>query len=165
MRLPKSGDANIVVSPTLSENQMKQILRDMNLKITIPRLSLLKILSSGLRHVTAQELYEKIQSQHPQIGFATVYRFLKSLTMAGMVTETRIGGMPARYEMMSKTHHDHLTCTECGKICEFTNSAIEKLQLSVAEKLGFILTSHLLELYGVCENCQLKSERKSNHRG
>jgi Fur family ferric uptake transcriptional regulator len=65
-----------------------------------------------------------------------------------------MGGLPARYELTPKSHHDHLTCINCGKICEFENSAIEQLQEKVAKQFGFQLTSHVLELYGVCADCQ-----------
>ena len=69
-----------------------------------------------------------------------------------------MGGQSSRYELTTKEHHDHLTCTQCGKICEFENKKIEKLQLQVAEYFGFKLTNHILELYGLCPSCQAKAE-------
>ncbi len=138
----------------------KAMIRAMNLKVTSQRLQILEALHGGRLHVTAQEVFEKVSRTDPEIGFATVYRFLRKLTESNFVTEVRMGGLPARYELTPKDHHDHLTCTCCGKICEFENSTIEKLQEEVATKFGFRLTSHVLELYGICSHCQ-KSNKKS----
>lgn len=139
----------------LTEMDLKRIIRDMGLKVTLQRLAILKTLSSGRAHVSAQEVFEKVHVEFPEIGFATVYRFLRNLTETGYVTEVRMGGLPARYELTPKGHHDHITCTECGKIVEFENFNIEKLQVEVARQNGFRLTSHVLELYGICSLCQL----------
>jgi Fur family ferric uptake transcriptional regulator len=138
----------------LDTKNYKRIIRDMNLKVTKQRMAILEGLNSGQAHVTAQEVYEAVNEKHPEIGFATVYRFLRKLTEEKFVTEVRMGGLPARYELTPSTHHDHLTCVECGKIVEFENHEIERLQRQVAREMGFDLTDHVLELYGVCNNCQ-----------
>lgn len=164
--LPKQNDHTIVrLEDSDSEETLKATIREMNLKVTQQRLLILKTMSLGHRHVTAQELFEKIAKIDHTVGFATVYRFLKSLVEANVVTEVRMGGLPARYELAPKHHHDHLTCVTCGKICEFENKSIENLQLRVAEKFGFTLTHHVLELYGVCEDCQNTSKRVASKNG
>lgn len=140
----------------LDTKNYKRIIRDMNLKVTKQRMAILEGLNSGQAHVTAQEVYEVVNEKHPEIGFATVYRFLRKLTEEKFVTEVRMGGLPARYELTPTTHHDHLTCVDCGKIVEFENPDIEKLQAEVAKMHGFRLTDHVLELYGICEHCQKK---------
>ena len=76
------------------------------------------------------------------------------LTEQNFVTEVRMGGLPARYELTPTEHHDHLTCVNCGKIVEFENQQIEQLQEEIASKYGFRLTDHVLELYGVCSHCK-----------
>lgn len=134
----------------------KRIVREMGLKVTDQRISILKSMSSGRAHVTAQEVFEEVVVGNPDIGFATVYRFLKKLKDHGFVTEVRMGGLPARYELTPRKHHDHLTCTSCGKIVEFSNDEIERLQLEVASLHNFKMTGHLLELYGICGDCQKK---------
>jgi Fur family ferric uptake transcriptional regulator len=101
-----------------------------------------------------QDVFETVAAENPDIGFATVYRFLKNLSTHNFVTEVRMGGMPARYEWASRRHHDHLTCSECGKVVEFESDQIEALQEKIAQNLGFRLTGHLLELFGVCPACQ-----------
>ena len=159
--LPRQHDEDIIVhSEQYDESELKRIIRALNLKVTNQRMAILKSLHDGRRHVTAQELYEKLSVNHPEIGFATVYRFLRTLTEGNFVTEVRMGGLPARYELAPKGHHDHLTCVKCGRICEFENKAIETLQEKVAVQFGFKLTHHILELYGVCPDCQAKEIKK-----
>jgi Fur family ferric uptake transcriptional regulator len=129
----------------LDEASLRKIIRDMGLKVTDQRLLILKALHTGRAHVTAQEVFETVSNKDSSIGFATVYRFLRSLTESGFVTEVRLGGSSARYELKPEGH---------GKICEIENSQIENLQARVAEQFGFQLTGHVLELYGVCYDCQ-----------
>jgi Fur family transcriptional regulator, ferric uptake regulator len=155
--LPRAQEDRVFERDELDEVALKKIIRDLGLKVTQPRLLILKTLHSGRAHVTAQEVYEKITKVDPSIGFATVYRLLKKLTESGYATELRVGGMPARYELSPQNHHDHITCTKCGKICEFENFAIEELQGQIAKKFGFKLTGHVMELYGICTDCQRKS--------
>jgi Fur family transcriptional regulator, ferric uptake regulator len=132
----------------------KKIIRDLGLKVTNQRLLILDIVRNGLSHFTAQDIFEKVVDRNPDIGFATVYRFLRTLSEHSYVTEVRMGGMPARYEWASKRHHDHLTCTSCSEIVEFENTEIERLQEKVAKQFGFQLTHHVLELYGICPSCR-----------
>lgn len=141
----------------LDERSLKNMIREMHLKVTDQRLLILQALHEGRAHVTAQSLFEVVSAKDSEIGFATVYRFLRTLTEHEFVTEVRMGGLPARYELRTQSHHDHLTCVECGAICEFENPTIESLQEQVAKEFGFQLTSHVLELYGVCPRCQKTS--------
>jgi Fur family ferric uptake transcriptional regulator len=146
--------------PTLSRTSRgervphKKIIRDLGLKVTNQRLLILEIVRKGPHHFTAQDVFENVSHQNPEIGFATVYRFLRTLSEHSYVTEVRMGGMPARYEWSSKHHHDHLTCSSCSKIVEFENTEIERLQEAVAKEFGFSLTHHVLELYGLCPECR-----------
>ncbi|MCB0421207.1 MAG: transcriptional repressor [Bdellovibrionales bacterium] len=135
--------------------QKKRVIRKMGLKVTQQRLAILDVLIRGKAHVTAQEVFDEVSSAHPEIGFATVYRFLRSMSDHQLVNEVRMGGLPARYELSTPRHHDHLTCTKCGRIVEFENPQIESLQVAVARENGFYLTGHVLELYGVCSSCQV----------
>jgi len=134
----------------------KKIIRDLGLKVTHQRVTILTAIRSGPAHFTAQEVFELVNEKNPDIGFATVYRFLKKLSEENFVTEVRMGGLPARYEWSAKEHHDHLTCVKCQTIVEFENQKIEELQVSIAQRNGFVLTHHILELYGICQNCREK---------
>lgn len=131
----------------------KRLIRDMGIKVTQQRIAILEALADGRAHVTAQEVYEKVNSRYPEIGFATVYRFLRKMAEQNLVTEVRMGGLPARYELTPRRHHDHLTCMNCGQIVEFESPQIEALQEAVAREHNFRLTHHVLELYGVCPRC------------
>jgi Fur family ferric uptake transcriptional regulator len=142
---PKGGEEKV---------PCKKIIRDLGLKVTEQRLLILEIVRCGPSHFTAQEIFESVSARNPAVGFATVYRFLRTLSENNYVTEVRMGGMPARYEWAEKKHHDHLTCTACGKIVEFENSEIEALQDRVAAQHGFKLSGHILELYGLCPSCR-----------
>lgn len=160
--LPRPTNPDIIThTESFGLDDVKRIIRQMNLKVTNQRVAILSALHEGRKHVTAQELFEIVNRKHPEIGFATVYRFLRELADHEFVTEVRMGGLPARYELTPQAHHDHLTCVRCGVICEFENKSIEKLQLQVAEHFGFQLTGHILELYGLCPSCQAQKAVQS----
>jgi Fur family ferric uptake transcriptional regulator len=150
---------NAAAKPKQDAAIYKKVIRDIGLKVTQQRLTILEQILGGRKHVTAQEVFELVVERSPEIGFATVYRFLRTLSDHGYVSEVRMRGLPARYEWKSKEHHDHITCVECGKIAEFESEQIEKLQIEVAEKLGFKLTDHILELYGTCSQCRIRIPR------
>lgn len=134
----------------------KKIIRDLGLKVTDQRLLILEVVRRGPNHFTAQDVFEAVAAKNPSVGFATVYRFLRTLSEQSYVSEIRLGGMPARYEWAAKDHHDHLTCTSCSRIVEFENHEIERLQEKVSKEFGFALTHHVLELYGICSDCRPK---------
>jgi Fur family ferric uptake transcriptional regulator len=157
--LPKQqAEEDLIISrDKYSEADFKKMIRQMNLKVTDQRLLIMSALVSHSKHITAQELFEAVHEKDKSIGFATVYRFLLALTENKLATKVRMGSLPARYEIAPNSHHDHLTCTSCGLICEFENASIEKLQVKVADHFGFVLEHHVLELYGICPQCQKKN--------
>lgn len=165
VRGEQNPEEKLVKRDRMDDGTFKRIIREMGLKVTNQRLAILQALSTGKAHVTAQEVYESVNLTHPEIGFATVYRFLRKMTEQGFVTEVRMGGLPARYELTPKRHHDHLTCIYCSRIIEFENTQIEKLQEIVANEHGFILTGHVLELYGVCKEpaCRARGIQVDSH--
>ena len=148
-------DELIQPRPVFKEAEFKALLQKHNLKATTQRLSILKTLSSGAKtHLTAREIFEKISKTHPDIGFATVYRFLKVITKLGITSELRMSNTPSRYELTSNTAHHHITCVQCGKIVEFQNNKIEELIHNVIEKSKFSLKQSIIELYGECRRCK-----------
>ena len=125
------------------------------LRSTRQRDVIIDIFFSTHQHVSVEELYLKIKPSHPSIGFATVYRTLKLLAEAGVARELTLKDGQTRYEhLLEGEHHDHLICTSCSAIVEFENETIERLQRDIAEKHGFSITSHRLELYGLCAACR-----------
>ena len=95
------------------------------------------------------ELYSRVSKVDPKISIATVYRTVKLFEEAGILTKHDFKGGKARYEAMIESHHDHLIDIKTGEIIEFVDDEIEKLQKKVAEKYGYELVDHKLELYGV----------------
>ncbi len=113
-------------------------------------------------HYTVEELYEEIKKIKPGIGYSTVYRALKLLVNCGLANECTFDDTAVRYEPAHQSeHHDHLICRVCGRIIEFENDKIEKLQRDVARKYGFHVSAHNLQLYGECRKCR-KSKRRRN---
>ncbi len=111
-------------------------------------------------HVSIEELLAQVRAQDKKVGYATVYRTLKLLTESGIAFERRFGDGLTRYELADdEAHHDHLICVECGKITEFEEPQIEKLQEKIASKYGYELRSHKHEMYGVCPDCRAKAGR------
>ncbi len=155
-QLPKGHVKDELLSPQtrLTESNLKSLIVSMNLKVTRQRLSILKILNKGPKaHVTAKDVFEMIRFKHPNTGFATVYRFLKKTSEFGITSEVRIGSAPARYELKTKDHHHHIVCTQCGKIIEFQNPAIERHIIKVSKEHHFLMEYHIFELYGRCKSC------------
>lgn len=125
------------------------------LRRTTQRDLILEIFLRTEEHLTSEDLYWLVQKEDPSIGHTTVYRTLKLLTEAGLAREVRFGDGKTYYEHhYNHQHHDHLICTECGKVIEFFSAEIEELQDNMAKKYGFVLTNHSLRMWGVCESCQ-----------
>lgn len=107
------------------------------------------------RHFTVEELYDEIRKIKPKISYSTVYRALRLLTNCGLAYECTFADTVTRFEPVHQSqHHDHLICRRCGKIIEFENDEIERLQKNVARKYGFRVSTHKLELYGICKRCR-----------
>lgn len=126
-----------------------------NLKITKQRRVVLNVFLECKDHVSVEELYSIVSEQEPKIGLATIYRTLALLTKSGLALEMDFGDGQKRYESsFMSAHHDHMVCTECGKIIEFNHPLIEKYQEEIAIQNGFKITSHKLDLFGHCSNCK-----------
>jgi len=137
--------------------QLSAYLAGQGLKSTRQRDRILEVFVSAGRHLSAEELYLLIKKTDRGIGYATVYRTLKLLTLARLAHERRFEDGVTRFEFnAAEGHHDHLICIRCGRIIEFENEQIEALQQGVAKKNKFQVHSHKLELYGHCAGCQKK---------
>ena len=100
-------------------------------------------------HPDVDELYNRVTKIDPKISIATVYRTVKLFEETGILAKHDFKGGKARYEQISESHHDHLIDIKSGDIIEFVDEEIEKLQKKVADKYGYELVDHKLELYGV----------------
>ena len=118
-------------------------------KLTDQRRIIAKVMSEAQDHPDVDELYNRVSEIDPKISLATVYRTVKLFEEAGIVAKHDFKGGKARYEQLSESHHDHLIDIKTGEIIEFVDDEIEKLQKKVAEKYGYELVDHKLELYGI----------------
>ena len=131
-------------------------LRNVGLKVTIPRLKILEILEKQQddRHLSAEQVYKILLAEGEEIGLATVYRVLTQFEAAGLVSRHHFEGGNSIFELNKGSHHDHVVCMKCGKVDEFTDEIIEKRQAEIAQSLGYTLTDHSLYLYGYCAHCK-----------
>ena len=118
------------------------------LKLTEQRKIIAKVMSSSKDHPDVDELYKRVLNIDPKISIATVYRTVKLFAEEGIVTKHGFKGGKARYEELLESHHDHLIDIKSGEIIEFVDDEIEKLQKKIAERFGYDLIDHKLELYG-----------------
>ena len=133
----------------------KDALRERTLKSTSQRDDIARVFFANTRHISVEELYREVRQVNPRVGYATVYRTVRLLRECGLAAERHFHDGEARFENVEEAHHhDHLICERCGRIVEFANDAIERLQDQVAQKLGFVITRHKMELYGVCADCR-----------
>ncbi|NPA73672.1 MAG: transcriptional repressor, partial [Epsilonproteobacteria bacterium] len=142
-------------------NFFKTVLKNKNLKYTLQREVILKILYNNDQHFTPEELYIKIKKEYPNlnIGIATIYRTLNLLEESDIITSISFGQSGKKYEIAIR-HHDHLICDLCGKIIEFEDEEIEKRQEEIAAKYDFLIKSHILQLHGICKECRKKNKKE-----
>ena len=130
-------------------------LRSAGLKVTLPRLKILKLLeASDQRHLSAEDLYKELLESGEDIGLATVYRVLTQFEEAGLVNRHRFEGGQSVFELDHGHHHDHMVCVKCGRVDEFVDDVIEERQRSIAERLDYEMTDHSLYIYGICPVCR-----------
>jgi len=136
----------------------KSLLKKNSLKYTVQREVILETLYNSDIHLTPESLHHLIQEKYPDLktGIATVYRTLTLLEESGMVTSLSFGAQGKKYELGIKKHHDHLICTVCGSITEFVDEEIEKRQQKITQELGFKMSDHSMQIYGICKKCQTK---------
>jgi len=123
-------------------------LRKVGLKVTLPRKRILELLDkAGNKHVTADDIYRVLMQSGDDVGLATVYRVLNQFEAAGLVVKHNFEGGQAYYELDSGDHHDHMVCVETGKVTEFSNAEIERLQAEIAAEHGYEIVDHSMVLY------------------
>ncbi len=128
-------------------------LKERGLKSTAQRDDIARAFFDLGHHISAEELYAEVKKRNPHVGYATIYRTLRLLRECELLIERHFDEGQARYEAVGERHHDHFICERCGKIIEFENEAIERMQQIVARELKVELTRHKMELYGVCREC------------
>jgi Fur family ferric uptake transcriptional regulator len=131
------------------KDSIEQKCFDKGVKLTDQRKIIAKVMSESDDHPNVDELYKRVSKIDSKISIATVYRTVKLFEESGILAKHEFKGGKARYEKLNESHHDHLIDVKTGEIIEFVDDEIEKLQKKVAEKYGYELVDHKLELYGV----------------
>lgn len=134
-------------------------LREAGLKVTLPRLKILKILEDAPQHhLSAEEVYKTLLEQGEDVGLATVYRVLTQFENAGLIKKHNFEGGHSVYELDQGDHHDHIVCIRCGLVKEFVDEVIEKRQEKIAHQHHFEVTDHNHTIYGLCKKCSKKQK-------
>ena len=131
------------------KDSIEQKCLDKGVKLTDQRKIIAKVMSESDDHPNVDELYKRVSKIDSRISIATVYRTVKLFEESEILAKHEFKGGKARYEKLNESHHDHLIDVKTGEIIEFVDDEIEKLQKKVAEKYGYELVDHKLELYGV----------------
>ena len=155
--IPAVGHTVVDRKPAVSAEERMQTfrvrLKERGLKSTAQRDDIARVFFELGHHISAEELHAKVKKINPHVGYATIYRTLRLLKECALLYERHFDEGQARYEAVAERHHDHFICERCGRIIEFENASIERMQNIVARDLGVTLTRHKMELYGICSAC------------
>jgi len=144
--------------------EFKELLKVKGFKITNQRLLVLEALASCPdRHMTAEEIYEIVKPESPEIGLATVYRTIQLLLELQLIDRINLDDRYVRYEIGnmgddSKHHHHHLICLGCGRVASFQDDLLEELEGKIMRTTNFKVADHEVKLYGYCEKCGGKTD-------
>jgi len=133
-------------------------------RMTVPREAILNVLSNTYKHLSAEDVYMAVHKAQPNVGLTTVYRTLELLAQMGLVFKFDFGDGRARYELSEgpkgTRHHHHLVCTNCGRVVDYTDFIDDEVELlnqtekGLSKKYNFEITNHLIQFYGLCEECR-----------
>ena len=130
-------------------DRIEKLCVEKGMRMTEQRRIIARVLSEAHDHPDVEELHRRAHSVDPHISIATVYRTVRLFEEAGIISRHDFRDGRSRYEEATDTHHDHLIDMKSGKVIEFMDEEIEKLQDAIARRLGYKLVAHRLELYGV----------------
>ena len=143
-------------------NVLKEDLKSKGYKLTPQRRAIVDtIIDNEGEHLTAEELYDKVKKNCPEIGLATVYRTILLLEEIGVVSRLQLDDGCSRYELVhsDEAHrHHHLVCKKCNKVIEVEDDLLEELEAGIESEYKFKILDHTLKFYGICEECQKKGE-------
>jgi len=137
-------------------DRFKAFLTVQGLKYTRQRQAIAEVFFDSTAHLSLTDLLDLAKGRQPSVGYATVYRTMKLLAERGLATEHKFAENNARYEpTVAGHHHDHLICVDCGRIVEYEDEQIERLQEELASRHGFRVVAHRHEIYAECQvpNC------------
>lgn len=146
---------------SISKEKFRELLKEKGLKVTNQRLLVLEVLADHKdKHLTAEDIYELVKEDYPEIGLATIYRTVQLLLEMQLVDRISLDDGCARYEIgesgagEGKHHHHHLICQTCGKVLPFRDDLLEELERHIEKETGFHVLDHELKFYGQCKECR-----------
>lgn len=146
------------------QDKFKELLKMNGLKVTIQRIAILEVLSNRPdKHLTAEEIYDCVKKQFPEIGLATVYRTIQMLSELNLIDKLNLDDGYVRYEIGKQDnrdlghHHHHLICLDCGQVFMFQDDLLENLENKIQKTMDFEIVDHEVKLFGHCSNCRNKS--------
>ena len=132
-----------------------EYLREHNLPVTAQRLAIAEVMLTSARHLSAEEVAQEVSATGRKVGTATVYRAIDTLLESGLLVERDFGEGFRRFEPARDIpHHEHLVCTQCGKVEEFRDERLERMTTLIAEAHGYLRQRHRLVIHGICESCR-----------
>jgi Fur family ferric uptake transcriptional regulator len=144
----------------LKNEELKQMIKAKGFKLTKQRISVVLVLEQCEgEHLTAEEIYDRVKQESPEIGLATVYRTIQLLLDLKIIDRLNLDDGCVRYELdnLDNTHHHHhLVCEQCGTIYEVKDDLLDTIEQQVQRDYKFEITNHILKFYGVCEQCNQK---------
>ena len=147
-----------------NHEQFKDLLKKNGLKVTNQRMAILEVINNRPgEHLTAEEIYDCVKKEYPEIGLATVYRTIQLLSELNLIDKLNLDDGYARYEIGGKSqedschHHHHLICLDCGNVYAFQDDLLENLEGRINDTLGFEVVNHEVKLYGHCKNCRIRN--------
>ena len=133
----------------IPQSRLERLCRENGMRMTGQRRIIARVLSEANDHPDVEEVHKRASAQDMNISLSTVYRTVRLFEEAGILERHEFGDGRARYEQVASEHHDHLIDMRTGKVIEFRNEQVERLQEAIARELGYKLIDHRLELYGV----------------
>lgn len=143
-------------------DRFKRLLKERGLKTTSQRTAILKVLlAQPDQHLTAEEIYDLVKKDWPDIGLATVYRNIQLLSEMGLIDKLNLDDGYVRYEIGDSDqgrhhHHHHMICISCGKVFAFQEDLLDNLEAKIEQTTGFVVSDHEVKLYGRCIDCMAK---------
>ena len=141
-------------SPEIRLEQMIEKLKKNEFRITPQRYAVLKVLTHSENHPSAESIYEQLVADYPTMSPATVYKTINLLKKNGEILELEFSEMSNRYDGNRPYPHPHMICTKCGTILDPPMLDFEKMKIKMMEETGFTISSHRLDFYGLCPDCQ-----------
>lgn len=131
-----------------------QVLQSKGYRITPQRIMVVEALHSAKRHISAEEIFDRLKKKYPYANISTVYRTLELLKELGLAAEISVGDGVVRYHAKENSRHHHLVCTRCGKMIDLAEDEVVPLEKSIARKHGFKADINHLAIFGLCSECQ-----------